>query len=168
MGGRGGDDIYWVDNVGDWIGEYANEGNDTVNASVSYTLQVNVENLNLVGNGAIDGAGNNLSNVMTGNSNNNILDGRAGADTLTGGAGNDIFVFSAGQGNGDTVVDFSGNGAAAGDQLWFFGYGTAAQGASLTQIDATHWQINSFDNLVHDVITLQNGAAIHPTDYQFL
>ena len=33
---------------------------------------------------------------------------------LTGNAGNDTFVFSFGQANGDTVVDFAGNGAAAG------------------------------------------------------
>jgi len=167
MGGRGGDDTYWVDNVGDWIGEYSNEGNDTVNSTISYTLPVNIENLTLVGTAAIDGAGNDLNNALMGNSNNNILDGRAGLDTLTGGLGNDIFVFSAGQGNGDTIVDFSGNGSGAGDQIWFVGYGTAAQGATFVQIDATHWQVNSYDNLTHDVITLSNAATIHPTDYMF-
>ena len=48
------------------------------------------------------------------------------------------------------------------------GYGTAAQGATFTQVDATHWSINSADGSVHDVITLQNGASVHPSDYVFV
>ena len=61
--------------------------------------------------------------AIFGNSGDNTLDGGAGADVLTGNAGNDTFVFNIGQGNGDTVVDFAGNGAAAGDSLQFVGYG---------------------------------------------
>jgi Ca2+-binding RTX toxin-like protein len=49
-----------------------------------------------------------------------------GLDTLYGSGGNDTFVFIRGQGNGDVVADFAGNGAAAGDQFQFIGYGTAA------------------------------------------
>ena len=37
---------------------------------------------------------------------------------------------------------------------------TAARGTSFTQIDATHWQINSADHARHDVITLSNAAAV--------
>jgi hypothetical protein len=35
-------------------------------------------------------------------------------------------VFKAGEANGDMIVDFAGNGAAAGDSLQFVGYGPGA------------------------------------------
>jgi hypothetical protein len=73
-------------------------------------------------------------------------------------------VFNVGQATGDTVVDFTGNGAGAGDSLRFVGYGT---GATLTNIDATHWQVNYNGGASHDVITFSNGAAIDPSDFLF-
>lgn len=45
LSGGKGDDIYIVDNLSDMVLEYANEGLDTVYASVNYTLGANVENL---------------------------------------------------------------------------------------------------------------------------
>ena len=106
-----------------------------------------------------------LANAVIGNSGNNLLDGEGGADVLTGNAGNDTFVFNVGQANGDTVVDFGGNGAAAGDSLLFVGYGP---GASFTNIDATHWQINYNGGASHDIITFSNAAAIDVTDFLFV
>jgi YD repeat-containing protein len=47
MGGLG-DDTYYVDHAGDQVIEFANEGTDTVNARVSYTLGAGVENLTLL------------------------------------------------------------------------------------------------------------------------
>jgi Ca2+-binding RTX toxin-like protein len=47
MGGLG-NDTYYVDNAGDQIIENANEGTDTVQASISTTLGANLENLNLL------------------------------------------------------------------------------------------------------------------------
>jgi Ca2+-binding RTX toxin-like protein len=95
------------------------------------------------------------------------LNGGAGADTLVGGANNDTFVFVAGQANGDTITDFAGNGAAAGDTIQLQGYGTAAAGATFAQLDATHWQITSADGLIVEVITLANGASVDPSDFIF-
>ena len=112
--------------------------------------------------------GSSKNNSIYGDAGNNVLDGGAGIDFLTGDAGNDTFVFHRGEAGGDTIADFAGNGAAAGDQLQFSGYGTAAQGANLTNIDATHWSINSADGTVHDIITLSNGAGIHSSDYLFV
>ena len=112
--------------------------------------------------------GSSKDDSIYGDAGNNVLDGGAGIDFLTGDAGNDTFVFHRGEAGGDTIADFAGNGAAAGDQLQFSGYGTAAQGANLTNIDATHWSINSADGLVHDIITVSNGAAIHASDYLFV
>ncbi len=49
-----GDDSYVVDNTGDNVTEQANEGTDTVNASVTYTISdADVENLTLTGSSAI-------------------------------------------------------------------------------------------------------------------
>ncbi|MFM1843003.1 MAG: hypothetical protein RLZZ490_1741, partial [Cyanobacteriota bacterium] len=100
MIGGVGNDTYTVDTVGDVVIENINEGSDRVNASVSYTLSANVENLTLLGTTNLNGTGNGLNNSLTGNSGNNILtglagndrlDGKAGADTMIGGLGNDSY-----------------------------------------------------------------------------
>jgi hypothetical protein len=98
---------------------------------------------------------------------NDTVNGGAGADTLAGGSGLDLFVFDAGQGDGDTVLDFNGSGTAAGDSLLFRGYGTAAQGATFTQIDATSWAVTSANGQITDVITFANAAPIDVTDFVF-
>jgi Ca2+-binding RTX toxin-like protein len=160
-----GNDTYFVDSASDVVVENAGQGSDAVFASVNYALSDNIETLVLQGSANLSGTGNALANAMFGNSGNNAFDGGAGADVLTGGAGNDTFVFHAGQANGDTVVDFAGNGAAAGDALRFFGYGT---GATFTNVDATHWQVNYNGGASHDVITFSNGAAIDASDFLFV
>ena len=165
MIGGAGNDAYIVDNAGDAVAENAGEGNDSVFASVNYALTANVDNLILQGGADLQGHGNSAVNAVIGNSGNNLLDGEGGADVLTGNAGNDTFIFSVGQGNGDTVVDFNGNGAAAGDSLLFVGYGA---GANFTNIDATHWQINFNGGASHDIITFSNAAAIDVTDFLFV
>jgi len=107
------------------------------------------------------------TDFLGGGDGNDYLDGGLGIDTLRGDAGNDQFIFRAGESNGDRILDFSGNGAAAGDNILLLGYGTLAQGATFVQIDATHWQINSADGLIHDIITIVNGASIDAADYIF-
>jgi len=92
MTGGNGSDTYVVDNAGDRIVEAESEGWDTVKASVSYTLQANVENLILTNSAAINGTGNAWFNELTGNAAANVLDGGAGYDTMSGGAGNDAYV----------------------------------------------------------------------------
>jgi Ca2+-binding RTX toxin-like protein len=151
--------------------ENANEGNDTVYASVNHMLAANVENLVLQGGTDLQGTGNGLANAIFGNSGantlsggggNDRLDGGAGVDVLKGDAGNDTFVFHAGEANGDVITDFVGNGAATGDSLQFVGYGAEA---TFTNIDATHWQVNFNGGASHEIITFLNGAAIVESDF---
>jgi Ca2+-binding RTX toxin-like protein len=163
MLGGAGNDTYFVDNAGDVVSENPNEGTDAVFSEVAFTLSVNLETLVLQGVGDVSGTGNALANSIFGNSGNNTLDGLGGADILTGNAGNDIFVFHFGQANGDTVVDFAGNGASAGDSLRFAGYGP---GATFTNLDATHWRIDFAG--MQEVITFSNGASVHPSDFAFV
>lgn len=95
--GGAGDDTYIIDNAGDKVTELADEGTDTVQSTVTYSLSDNVENLTLKGNAAIDGRGNNLNNILIGNAGSNVLDG---------GAGDDVYYVSA----GDTVVEHDHQG----------------------------------------------------------
>jgi trimeric autotransporter adhesin len=103
MFGEGGDDTYEVNAAGDLVGEDLDGGNDSVNASVTYTLSDNLENLFLTGTLAINATGNALDNVIVGNSAANILTGAAGNDSLNGGGGNDRMV--GGLGNDSYTVD---------------------------------------------------------------
>jgi Ca2+-binding RTX toxin-like protein len=150
-------------------------GSDTV----SYAHSAHYVSISLGSQIAWDGYLDTLSSIenaigtrfdddITGDGGANVLDGAAGIDRLTGMAGDDTFAFVRGQGNGDIVDDFAGNGGAAGDSFRFSGYGTAAQGATFTQVDTFHWSINSADGLVHDIITLGNAASVHASDYLFV
>jgi serralysin len=79
-----GNDVYYVDDIGDnVINEQLTGGTDTIFSSVNYSLSGRyVENLTLTGTSNLTATGNTLSNVLTGNSGNNILDGGYGADVL--------------------------------------------------------------------------------------
>jgi len=102
-----GSDTYVVDNTGDTVIEekFRRYETDTVIASVSFTLGANVENLVLTGSSAINGSGNELTNIITGNAADNTLQGGGGRDQLYGNAGNDTLngvgarVLSGGTGN---------------------------------------------------------------------
>ncbi|MDX2212828.1 MAG: calcium-binding protein [Oculatellaceae cyanobacterium bins.114] len=112
MLGGFGDDIYVVNSVGDRTIEGANQGTDTVQSSISWTLSANIENLTLLGRAAIDGIGNNLDNVIIGNLGDNDLQGRDGNDTLNGRQGNDSLL--GGNGN-DTLIGGEGGDTLAGE-----------------------------------------------------
>jgi Ca2+-binding RTX toxin-like protein len=124
MFGGTGNDTYVVDNAGDVIGESADQGTDTVEASVNYALGNNLENLTLTGSAAIDGTGNALGNTITGNAAANVLSGGAGADTF-------VFNTALGSGNVDTLSDFeAGVDMIHLDQGIFAGLGAGALAAS--------------------------------------
>lgn len=107
MQGGTGDDSYIVEDLGDVVVENANEGNDQVQASITFTLSSHVERLTLIGTNAINGTGNDLANVLVGNSAANKLTGGAGDDSLDGGVGVDTLV--GGTGNDSYIVDVAGD-----------------------------------------------------------
>src|SRR5262249_58780896 len=90
MSGGLGNDIYFVDNIGDQTFENPGQGNDTVFSTVDFRLSDNIENLVLQGSVGLQGYGNGAVNALFGNSGDNLLDGGAGADPMTGGLRNRI------------------------------------------------------------------------------
>ena len=116
MTGGAGNDTYLVDNAGDVVLEYSNQGIDLVQSVVSYSLTANVENLSLIGSNGVSGTGNMLTNLINGNSGNNVLDGLAGNDTINGGLGADRMNGGAGNDTyrvdnvGDLAIELAGEG----------------------------------------------------------
>lgn len=108
MRGGLGDDVYIVDDIGDYVVEDSAGGTDTVVSSVSYALRANVETLYLSGALHLSGYGNSLANTLIGNSGSNSLYGDDGDDTLLGYDGQDTLDGGAGLdrmvgGRGDDV-----------------------------------------------------------------
>lgn len=123
MAGGLGDDIYVSVAAGDIIVEPVNQGTDTVQTAVTWTLGGTLENLELTGSNPINGTGNSAANTLIGNdaanrlsgaTGDDVIDGRggddsvqggAGSDQLRGGAGADTFVLDSDVGV-DTIADF--------------------------------------------------------------
>ncbi|GBD48039.1 heme peroxidase [Methylopila sp. Yamaguchi] len=117
-----GDDIYYVDNLGDLVLEDAGEGDDLVYASKSWTLGSgsSVETIRTNYGAAAVGiaiGGNELANALYGGAKADTLsggdgadrlDGGLGADEARGGAGNDTYIVGAA---GDRAVEAAGGGS---------------------------------------------------------
>ncbi|WP_425052384.1 calcium-binding protein [Psychromarinibacter sp. S121] len=126
------DDLYIIDDASIALQEDQNQGVDTVETYVNYTLEDNFEILELGGADDIDGTGNDQQNTLSGNAGNNrlagggsrdLIDGGAGDDDIDGGRGNDVI--DGGDGN-DTIAGRSGNDVidgGEGDDFIFGGLG---------------------------------------------
>ncbi|PSJ51413.1 tail fiber protein [Kumtagia ephedrae] len=175
-----GDDVYRVDNAGDVIIEKPGEGNDRVEASVSYKLAAGVsveilQTTDATGTNPIRLTGNEFSQTIIGNAGNNWLHsgGYANPDTLLGGAGDDVYsVYNA----NDVVVEKPGEGydhMAAGVS---YKLGVGVEVEKLTTTDANGTKAidltgntfaqtiigNNGKNILHDggvdPVTKQSGA----------
>jgi trimeric autotransporter adhesin len=145
--GLNGGDTYIINDVNDRIIEDASgDGTDTANASVSYTLVANVENLTLTGNAAINGTGNGLDNVLTGN---------AGINVLTGGAGNDTYVV---QTVGDSIVELLNQGNDTVQSSVTYSIVAMANVENLTLTGNT--AINATGNTLDNILTGNNGNNV--------
>lgn len=127
---------------------------DSLATNVSATLGSNTRGLTLLGIDNVNATGNSLANNLGGNKGANQLNGAGGADTLTGGAGNDVFIIRAGEGNGEVITDFTGNGSAAGDAIRFEGYGS---GATLTNVSGNQWRVTG--NGFSETLTITGAVA---------
>ena len=137
--------------------EQANEGTDTVQSDVTWTLGANLENLTLLGTAAINGTGNSLNNTLTGNSAANVLTGGAGNDTLTGGLGSDTYQVDRAEGR-DTIAENDGTGGNS-DLLL---YGTTINPLDLVLSQ----QANNLRIAIHgstDYVTIQNWFSAPTT-----
>ena len=117
--GGDGDDIYTIDQNTLQIIERAGEGTDRVNASVTYALDAEIEDLSLIGSADIKGIGNTLNNSISGNAGGNRLSGSTGNDTVSGRAGDDSLFGGGGNDSlsGDEGDDYLSAGAGS-DELF--------------------------------------------------
>ena len=162
MAGSMGDDTYVVDVIGDVVTELANQGTDTVQTTITYTLGANVENLTLTGTTVINGTGNELNNVITGNAAANILTGGAGNDTLNGGAGIDTMVGGLGDDTyvvdvaGDIITELANEGTDTVNTAITYTLGATLENLTLTGTTA----INGTGNASNNVLTGNTGGNI--------
>lgn len=157
MIGGSGNDTYVVDNVEDVVsGEIANSqvgGVDTVRSSISYTLGINLEKLELIGTENIRGTGNADDNAITGSAGDNTIDGGLGSDKMAGGKGNDVYYV--GQ-TGDVVTEGVDGGS---DQVFvnLANYTLADNVEYLTFSRAIFVGVKGVGNAVNNVITAFGG-----------
>jgi Ca2+-binding RTX toxin-like protein len=158
--GGDGNDTYVLHDLSDIVYEgNGNTGIDTVESEVTQpNLHANIENLVLIGEGAINGTGNTLANVITGNGaanslsgadGNDTLKGQGGDDRLDGGAGNDTLYGGA---DNDTLDGGTGNdylGGGTGNDTYNFSRGGGQD--NIVDIDATVGNM--------DVLQFQAGIA---------
>jgi serralysin len=163
MSGGAGNDIYYVENVGDAVAESTGEGADTVYTSVSYALAANSEIETLAARDpnatvALNLTGNGFVNTLEGNNGANILNGGGGADAMRGLAGNDIYFVDDG---GDQIVEGAGGGVDIAYANVNYALGAGAQVETLSAInnsltDALNLTGNGFSNNIYG----NNGANV--------
>lgn len=179
MIGAHGDDRYIVNTRGDRVVELANEGDDTIESSISWTMEDHVENLILTGSANNAAKGNTGANVITGNSGQNRLDGAGGVDHLVGGADSDTYVLArsyqqtavveqsdSGLGGVHDTIEF-GVGVDS-DQIWFAQAGNDLQVSVIgtaASVLVKDWYTTGMGI---EAFTLRDGQALQANEVQQL
>jgi len=145
-----GNDSYTVDGMNDVVTESSGAGTDTVRASVSYTLGLNLENLTLTGALHLTALGNTLANVLTGNSGDNTLTGGGGVDTLRGGTGNDTYV----QDSADIIEELANEGTDTVQSAYSHTLGANLENLTLTGTS----NLTGTGNSLNNVLTGNSGS----------
>ncbi len=108
--GGTGDDTYVVDSAKDIVQEFGSDSGDLIKATIAIDLTLGIyaeiEDVILMGIGALKATGDEQKNHLTGNAGANLLTGNDGADTLAGDAGNDTLVGGA---DDDSLAGGAGN-----------------------------------------------------------
>jgi trimeric autotransporter adhesin len=160
--GGTGNDTYVVDSIGDVVTETSTIATeiDIVQASVNYSLGLNLEQLVLTGISAINGTGNTLNNSITGNGAANILNGGIGSDTLAGGLGADTFAFQFGQ-SAATAADRLTDFAIGTDKIDLFtAAGLAAPAPTAFSRANDNTTATSLTTLAQAIFSDANGAVV--------
>lgn len=165
MNGGSGDDVYVVNDRADIANEmlgYVDQGGrDVVQSWVSYTILAGIEDLNLLGTGALNATGNAAANALRGTSGQNLLagsggddslfgydgtdtlrgdagndrlEGGMGSDTLEGGSGNDLYIVTD---STDLVRELANGGTDALRSTVSFNIGTLAEIETISAEDQT-------------------------------
>lgn len=155
--GGGGNDTYIIDRNDLRIRDFS--GDDTVESSVSYSLEDGLDRLVLTGSADLTGGGNSGANVLTGNAGDNRLFGRGGSDVMTGGLGDDILY---GGSENDTLR------SSYGDDRLFGGAGrdtllTSVYGAISVNLALGRMQTESGDQVILSGIENVTGGASEDT-----
>jgi Ca2+-binding RTX toxin-like protein len=106
--------------------------------------------------------GSENSDAFIGSPLGDTMDGSGGADFLTGLEGNDIFVFRAGEADGDVVTDFEGAASTGGDVIHLSGY---SAGAEFFNAGGDWWTISQ--NGATETIQLVGITQLGVDDYVF-
>ena len=154
MAGGSGDDIYFVTSTRDSVVESESGGNDSVRASVDFTLGDHIEELELTGDGDIRGSGNGSANIIKGNDGNNTIFGGGGNDTLFGGFGDDaIYIFGT---EDDVSFAYGGDGNDVIEAEDGSGTLEGGEGNDLYDVHGNYTIIEKLDGGIDSVIGYQS------------
>lgn len=144
MQGRSGNDTYYVDSEGDVVFEAANDGVDTVNSSISYTLTDNVERLTLIQNPFASFTGSIATTTLTVSAATGVL---AVGQVITG----------AGITPGTTITAF---GVGTNGGVGTYTVSTSQTVASTSMTNGVLIDINGRGNGLNNTITGNSGNNI--------
>ena len=106
--GHSGNDLYFVDSIGDQVIENGLAfGDDTILSVIDFDIPEFVERLVMSSTANLETNGNDLANHITGNSGNNYINGGLGTDVMQGGGGNDTYTVD---NLNDVIVELASDG----------------------------------------------------------